>query len=204
ERILGAYPNDGILGEEGSERQGTTGYRWIIDPIDGTRSFVHGVPLYGVLLALEEEGGLPVLGVAYLPGLDEVVCAARDQGAYWNGRRARVRSPRELGEACVGYTGFECFSESDTLDALERVRKAAGLTRGWGDCYGHLLVATGRTDAMLDPIMADWDTSALLPIVEEAGGVFTDWQGERTHLGGSAISASSVELGARLVQIVAG
>jgi histidinol phosphatase-like enzyme (inositol monophosphatase family) len=189
------FPRDAILGEESGEHPGDSGYRWVIDPIDGTKSFVHGVPLYGVLVGLEDPEGTPVAGAVALPALGDLFAAARGEGAYWNGRRARVSAIAAIDAACVVATGDECFAATGTLGAWEAVRARARLVRGWGDCYGHLLVASGRAEAMLDPELADWDCVAILPIVEEAGGVFTDWRGRRTARGKSAVSTNAAIAG---------
>ncbi len=184
------FPQDAFLGEEKGERPGTSGFRWIIDPIDGTKSFIQGVPLYGVMIGLEDPNGEAVLGVVNVPGLTELVHAARGEGCSWNGRRAHVSSVVALKDACVSFTSYKTFDDSGRAPAFERVRARARICRGWGDCYGHILVATGRAEVMLDPILADWDCAALLPILEEAGGTFTDWSGTRTIRGKSGISTN--------------
>ena len=185
------FPGDAVFGEEFGEIEGTSGYRWLVDPIDGTKSFVQGVPLYGVMVGLENPDGEAVVGAIAFPPLGELVVGARGLGAFWNGRRARVSETSELRDAAVVFTGLECFDMTETQDALVRVRSAVRITRSWGDCYGHMLVATGRADAMLDPILADWDCAALQPIVEGAGGVLTDWSGRRTTHGKSAVSTNA-------------
>lgn len=190
ERIMRQYPQDGILGEEFGELNPGAGRRWILDPIDGTKSFVHGVPLYGVLLALEEEGEA-VLGVLHFPALAETVWAASGAGCWFNGKRARVSSTAALDEALVCLTDVEFMEEQGRGPAWDRLRGQAKLTRTWGDCYGHALVATGRAEAMLDPELAPWDAAALKPVIEEAGGVFEDWNGEATHLGLGGISTNA-------------
>jgi len=184
------FPRDGILGEEFGERPGDSGYRWIIDPIDGTKSYIQGVPLYTVLVGLEAAEGEAVVGAVAVPGLSELVVAAKGAGCYWNGRRVRVSEVGELSDACALYTGMECFEETDTLEVERTVRDRVRVVRTWGDAYGHLLVATGRAEIMLDPVLGLWDTAALAPIVEEAGGVFTDWSGRRTIHGRSGISTN--------------
>jgi len=184
------FPGDAFLGEEQGERAGSSGYRWLIDPIDGTKSFIQGVPLYGVLVGLEAPDGEAVLGVVYLPGTDEVIAAARGEGCTWNGKTARVSDVSAIDDACVVFTSLTTFEESSRLQAFERVRTGARVCRGWGDCFGHMLVATGRAEVMLDPILSDWDCAALLPILEEAGGTFTDWSGRRTIHGKSGIATN--------------
>ncbi len=201
ELIEARYPRDGILGEEMGETRPGTRRRWIVDPIDGTRSFVHGVPLYSVLLALEEEGE-PLLGVIHLPALNETVWAARGEGCWWNGRRALVSQVDRLEDACVCWSGDLVEDERKTT-ALRVLAAKAGTARTWGDAYGYALVATGRAEAMVDPIVHPWDTAPLRPIVEEAGGVFTDWTGAATHLGGDSI-ATNAALARQVRQILVG
>jgi histidinol phosphatase-like enzyme (inositol monophosphatase family) len=189
------FPRHAIVGEEMGV-SGDSRHRWILDPIDGTRSFVRGVPLFGVLVALEIDSE-PVIGVCYLPALDEMVAAGRGEGCRWNGRPAQVSAVASLEEALVSLT--EPASLSDVHPGFwERLKKRAGLIRGYSDCYGHVLVATGRAEVMLDPVMNLWDNAALCPIVEEAGGSFTDWSGRRAVDGGSAISTNGVLLSAIL------
>ncbi|CBE67141.1 MAG: histidinol-phosphatase [Candidatus Methylomirabilis oxygeniifera] len=187
--IRQAYPDHGILGEEFGEQQGSSGWTWIIDPLDGTASFLHGVPLFGVLLGLEVEGEV-VLGVANFPALGEVVYAARGLGCFWNGRRAVVSGVDDLKEALLLYTDGAGFEPYGREAAFRHLTAAARMHRSWGDCYGHILVATGRAEVMLDPVMNIWDCAALLPILREAGGTFTDWQGRPTIRGGDAISTN--------------
>ncbi|HET7322631.1 MAG TPA: inositol monophosphatase family protein, partial [Longimicrobiaceae bacterium] len=173
ERIRARYPDDGILGEEGGEEPGRSGRRWVLDPIDGTRSFIHGVPLYGVMVALEA-GGEPVLGVLHFPALGDTVAAARGLGCRWNGRPARVSATARLADALVLTSGD---LPATRVPGLQRLSESAGSFRTWGDCYGYALVATGRAEAMLDPELKVWDAAAVRPVIEEAGGVFTDWSG---------------------------
>jgi histidinol-phosphatase len=189
--ISQAFPLDGILGEEEGERLGTSGRRWIIDPIDGTYSFVHGVPLYAVLIGLEIDGE-PILGAVNLPALNELIYAARGLGCFWNGEPARVSNTNSLHEALLLCTDFGTCEQHGFAMASEALEKLVNARRTWGDAYGHLLVATGRADIMLDPVMNVWDCAALLPIIEEAGGRFTDWRGQNTIHGGNAISANAL------------
>jgi len=185
------FPDDAILGEEEAEKQGSSGRRWIIDPIDGTYAFVHGVPFYGVMIGLEVDGET-ILGVVNLPALSEIIYAARGLGCFWNDKPARVSSTSALNQALLLATDFSTTREDRFGSALEDLRQKANASRTWGDCYGHVLVATGRADVMLDPVMNIWDCAALLPIIEEAGGTFTDWCGRRTITGGNAISTNGV------------
>lgn len=190
ELIKRRFPDDGIVGEEFGVRREEARRRWILDPIDGTRSFVRGVPLYGVLVAVEE-GGEAVVGVLHFPALDETVYAARGEGCWWDGRRVSVSSVGHLEDALVLCTSSEDLEAPEHANAWESLRRRAGLVRTWGDCYGHALVATGRAEVMLDPILATWDAAALAPVVTEAGGSFTDWKGVPGHHGGSGISTNA-------------
>ncbi|MGH9969693.1 MAG: histidinol-phosphatase [Pyrinomonadaceae bacterium] len=190
-RIAEAFPDDSILGEEEGEKPGTSDRRWIIDPVDGTYSFVHGVPLYGVLIGLELASE-PILGVVNLPALAEIVYAARGLGCFWNGERAHVSTTSMLDQALLLCTDFGVCEQYGFGQAAESLQRQVHSRRTWGDAYGYVLVATGRADIMLDPIMNVWDCAALLPILEEAGGTFTDWQGNRTINGRNAISTNGL------------
>lgn len=194
-RIGERFPDDGILGEEFGERPSANGYRWILDPIDGTKSFVHGVPLFGTLIGLER-GEDVVLGVCRFPALDEVVYAARGSGAWWqirdfDPRRVRVSEVPRLSEGLFCTTTITRWERIGRRDAFEKFAGTARLSRGWGDCYGHILVATGRAEVMVDTAMNPWDAAALLPIVEEAGGHFIDWKGRPTIHGGNGVSVNA-------------
>jgi histidinol phosphatase-like enzyme (inositol monophosphatase family) len=186
-----AFPDDGILGEEEGEKIGTTGRRWILDPVDGTYSFVHGVPLYGVLIGLEIAERAE-LGVVNLPAVEEIVYAARGLGCFWNGKQARVSDTGSLADALLLATDFGTCEQHGFGPAAAALSRQVDARRTWGDAYGHTLVATGRADIMLDPVMNVWDCAALAPIVEEAGGTFTNWRGERTIHGGNAISTNGI------------
>jgi histidinol-phosphatase len=188
-RIAERFPGDGIVGEEFGVQDGVSDRRWIIDPIDGTFSYARGVPLFGVLVGVEVEG-TPSVGVAHMPALDETAAAAIGLGCWWNGTRAKTSGIASLGDALVVCGDFYAAHQHGFGEAVERIQAAARARRGWGDCYAHLLVATGRAEAALDPVMSIWDCAALAPIVEEAGGTFTDWHGRRTIDGGNAIATN--------------
>ena len=188
-RISESFPHDAIVGEEGGESPGTSGRRWIIDPIDGTYSFVHGVPFYGVLLGVEVEGE-PAVGVINMPALGELVYAAKGLGCFWNGGPARVSATERLEDALLLSTDFGSCARYGFGPAAEELQRRAAMRRTWGDCYGYVLVATGRADVMLDPVMNVWDCAALMPVLEEAGGTFSDWQGRRTIHSGNAVATN--------------
>lgn len=192
DRLASTFPDDAILGEEFPDKTGTSGFRWILDPIDGTKSFIHGVPLFGTLIGVELESRCEI-GVVRFPALDEVVYAARGSGAWWQigdaaPRQVHVSSISKLSESTFCMTNPSRWFQTGKGPALENLMKSVQLARGWGDCYGHMLVATGRAEIMIDPAMNAWDAAALLPIVEEAGGHYIDWNGTATIYGGNGIS----------------
>ena len=175
------FPEDSIVGEEHGCQGGTSGRLWTIDPIDGTRSFVHGVPLFATLLAMMDSTG-PRLGVTVIPALDEAVWAGRGLGAYHRSgteiRPARVSSTSSLETACITTSGLEYLPAK--LGAWLTQRR--GVTRTWGDGYGYVLLATGRADIMIDPGLSLWDVAPMLVIVPEAGGCITTIDGGDARL----------------------
>jgi myo-inositol-1(or 4)-monophosphatase len=189
QRIWGRYPGHTIVGEEYGAEGDSEDFRWIVDPIDGTKAFVRGVPLYGVLIGLEI-GGVCEVGVAYFPALDEMVCAATDEGCFANGRLARVSETRRLRDGIVCFTDVKGFDKYGRREEWLRVLTTAGDARGWSDAYGHALVATGRADLMLEPALNPWDAAPFPPILREAGGVFCDWSGRETIHAGEGISTT--------------
>ena len=193
-QIAAKYPGHAITGEEfGMAGDEAASHRWFIDPIDGTKSFVRGVPLYAVLIGLEIEGTIQV-GAAYFPALDDMLSAARGEGCWWNGRQAHVSQVRKLQDGVVAYTDLENFEAYDRLEAWKRIQKAAYYRAGWGDAYGYALVATGRAELMLDPVMNTWDCGPFPPIIKEAGGYFGDWQGHETIYAGEALATTATLL----------
>jgi len=191
QRILERFPDDTVLGEEEGESKGNSGRRWVVDPIDGTFAFVHGVPFYGVLIGVEVDDE-PTVGVVNIPALDEIVYGAKGRGAFLNGKPARVSGKTGLEESLVLCTEFSACERYGFGAAAAELQRRAKATRTWGDCYGYVLVATGRAEVMLDPVMNLWDCAALLPIIEEAGGTFTDWRGVRTISGGNSVATNGL------------
>lgn len=192
--IRDAFADDGILGEEFGEQPGTSPYRWILDPIDGTKSFICGVPLYGTLIGVER-AGVSVVGVIYIPGLDECVYAATGGGAWHTRgasepRRAHVSQCSQLGDAVFLTSQLDNFYPRGAQQAYLDLERTASITRTWGDCYGYVLVATGRADVMVDPVMNIWDAAALQPILAEAGGIYCDWSGSPTIHSGEGIGCN--------------
>ncbi|WP_145085100.1 histidinol-phosphatase [Anatilimnocola aggregata] len=195
-KIAAQYPTDGIVGEEFGISEGTSGWRWILDPIDGTKSFISGVPMYGTMIGLERDGR-SWAGVVYIPGLDEGVFAAHGQGCFhFRGAQAprptKVSQRKQLSEGLFVTSQADTFRKRDGWQAFEKLQAAAYITRTWGDCYGYLLVATGRAEVMVDPMLNVWDAAAVQPIIEEAGGTFTDWQGVPTIHAGEAIATNGL------------
>ncbi|MCK6577797.1 MAG: histidinol phosphate phosphatase [Anaerolineae bacterium] len=186
--IRARFPADGVLGEEYGHESGSSGLTWIIDPIDGTKSFTHGVPIYGCLLALVNEAHEPLVGVAHFPALNETVYARKGGGAFWNGRRARVSSVSKLADAVALCSDLNNWGER--ADSWERIVQATTFQRTWGDSYGYALVATGRAEIMIDGWMAIWDSAAFGVILPEAGGTFTDWQGASRIDGGEGFATN--------------
>jgi histidinol-phosphatase len=189
ERILARFPDHGVLGEEFGTHIGTAPCRWILDPIDGTRSFMRGVPLYGVLIGLEVENA-PVLGLAYFPALGEMVSAAKGLGCYWRGVRCQVSAADSLAEATLLTTDPVSTAASPLCAGFDGLADSVDVVRSWGDAYGHALVATGRAEIMVDPILSPWDAAPLYTLLTEAGGQFTDLEGRPDIHGGSGLSTN--------------
>lgn len=188
--ISARFCDDGILGEELGSLRPEGRRRWILDPIDGTKSFVHGVPLWGTLVAVCEDERI-LAGAACFPAVAETIAAAPGLGCWWNGSRARVSEVSDIAEATVLTTDERFRERPDRADGWRRLSERALTSRTWGDCYGYLLLVTGRAEVMVDPVMNPWDAAALLPAVVEAGGVFTDWSGNATAFGGSAVATNA-------------
>jgi histidinol phosphatase-like enzyme (inositol monophosphatase family) len=165
----------GVLGEEFPEKAGDGRHRWILDPIDGTKSFIHHVPLFGTLIALERDG-VPVVGVIACHAVGETVSAAEGLGTWLNGERRRVSTTAGLQDATFTMTSITRMVQG-RAEGVAKLARACGLTRAWGDCYGYMMVATGRADIMVDPIVNLWDAAALYPVIREAGGSFSQWDG---------------------------
>jgi histidinol-phosphatase len=194
--IVREFPGDGAMGEELGTFPSANGFNWIVDPVDGTKSFIHGVPLFGTLIGLEFNKRL-VLGVCRFPALNEVIYAMEGAGAWWQSgtepkREAKVSRVLRLSDALMCVTTISGFERIGRYKTFEELRTAVQLTRGWGDCYGHALVATGRADVMVDPLMNPWDAAPFIPILQEAGGHFLDWQGRPTIYSGNGVSVNDL------------
>jgi histidinol phosphatase-like enzyme (inositol monophosphatase family) len=201
QHLLGDFPDDAFLGEETGATAGSSGYEWIVDPIDGTKSFIRGVPLYATLVGCRQ-AGRGILGVIAIPALGETVHAARGGGA-WHARgsaapvAARVSHRAGLDAALICSSDFTSFSRwggghAEGVAARERLERACGVVRTWGDGYGYLLVATGRADIMIDPLLNPWDAAAVDVVVTEAGGRFSDWQGRASIESGDGVASNGM------------
>lgn len=199
--LLAAFPDDAFLGEETGGQAGSSGYEWVVDPIDGTKSFIRGVPLYATLVGCRH-AGRGAIGVIAIPALDELVYAAAGGGA-WHTRGAappvpaRVSTRRGLSEALVCSSDFTSFSRwaggtGAGTDARIGLEREAGIVRTWGDGYGYLLVATGRADVMIDPLLNAWDAAAVEVVVAEAGGRFSDWRGRLSIEAGDGLATNGL------------
>jgi histidinol phosphatase-like enzyme (inositol monophosphatase family) len=184
------FPQDGIVGEEFGAVRPEARRQWFVDPIDGTKSFVRGVPLWGSLVGIVEDGEV-VAGAVCCPAVEETIVAARGEGCWWNGVRCRVSATTSLSQATVLVTDERAYGDVSKMTGWRALADASAIARSWGDCYGYLLVATGRADVMVDPKMSPWDAAAVLPVITEAGGVFTDWTGARTAFGGDVIATNA-------------
>jgi histidinol-phosphatase len=197
ERLAELRPDDSILGEEFGEEfaadAGSASRRWILDPIDGTKSYVRGVPVWATLVALEE-AGLLTLGLASAPALGRRWWAARGGGAFVregdDTRAVRVSGVRELANAQLCFADYSDWRESGRLDGLLDLSTRCWRTRGYGDFWQHMLVAEGAVDIAVDPGVSMWDLAAPLVIVEEAGGRLTDLSGVSRADGGDGLSSN--------------
>lgn len=188
--IATRFPDDGILGEEFGEERPRAERQWIVDPIDGTKSFIRGVPLWGTLVAVSDRSSV-IAGAAYFPAIDELIVAAIGQGAWWNGTRCRVSDVDNLADATITTTDERFTDHPMRRERWRVLASRVSVARSWGDCFGYLMVATGRAEVMADPVLSAWDAAPFLPIISEAGGVFTDWNRHATIRGGSALATNA-------------
>ncbi len=188
EMITARYPDHGILGEEFGAERADADYCWVIDPIDGTKSFVSGCPLFGTLIALLKNGQ-PLIGLIHQPILNQT-CIGNGTRTLLNGKPTRVRNTTGLSAATLLVTSFLSIGQHQDQGGFDRLTSRIALARTWGDCYGYLLVASGFADIMLDSIVNDWDKLALIPVIRGAGGLITDWQGNDPVSGTSIVAAA--------------
>ena len=190
------YPNDGIVGEEFGETPGSSGIRWILDPIDGTKSFISGVPLYGTMVGIEKDG-IAQVGSVFFPGLNQAIFASRGQGAWHVGgdnaaTRAQVSSRSQLADAVLVTSEAETFGDRGAQEVYDQLSQSVYFARTWGDAYGYMMVAIGKIEVMIDPILNVWDAAAVQPIIEESGGRFTDWAGKSRIDAGESIGSNGL------------
>jgi histidinol-phosphatase len=179
--LLGRFPGDGFLGEEGGEQPGRSGYRWVVDPVDGTRSFVRGIPLWGTIVGLEQRGE-PIAGVVVLPALNggQVYRALRGDGAFKDNQRIRVSEIGRLDQSICFFSNLIYFRQAGRRDDFLRLTERVERERGLGDVYGFVLVAEGAGELMVEQGVHEWDVCGVRALIEEAGGRFTDWDGTPT------------------------
>lgn len=183
------FPTIAFVGEESGSRAGTEPLRWLVDPIDGTRAFLRGMPTWSVLVGLEDAHG-PALGIAFMPAAGDLFVAVRGDGALGNGRPLRVSDVRHLRDAAVSHGGLNQFTAGGELDLLERLGEGTYTQRGFADFDGYRQLLLGRVDAMIDPGVKPWDVCAAAVLVAEAGGRLTAIDGEPTIHTGSALATN--------------
>jgi myo-inositol-1(or 4)-monophosphatase len=189
-RIESKFPHHSIVGEEfGADADERMGYRWFIDPIDGTRYFIRGVPLFSMIIGLEIDGVMQV-GLLYFPALGEMLTAASGLGCQYNGQPAQVSSIQALEDSIVAFSDILNFKKYGKMAAFERISSACHYRVGWSDGYGYLMAATGRIDMMFEAVVSVWDVAPYAVIFREAGGYFGDWHGNETIYAQQALACN--------------
>lgn len=206
QRIGSVFPDDAIIGEEHEDENGTSGFKWIIDPLDGTEAFIRKVPIFGTLVGLEHEGEM-VAGICFMPAQREFAWASKGAGCWWvqdttgaydietlreRAIRAQVSPISELKRAMITTTGQGAFHRSGQVDAFLGLRGATRKDRGFGHCWGHLLVVTGRMEISIEPKIREWDIAPFAAMLREAGGKLTDFEGNETIYSGNALCSNGV------------
>lgn len=191
EWIAARFPGDAVLGEEFGFSGDTRKRRWFIDPIDGTKTFVRGVPLWGTMIAVAQDD-LVIAGAIYCPAVDEMVAAAVGCGCWYNGARCEVSKVSTLDEATILVTDARFPYNPHRAERWKALGAQVAVARTWGDCYGYVQVATGRAELMVDDRLSPWDAASLIPIIREAGGVYTDWRGGHEVDGGDGVASNAV------------
>ena len=199
ELISKHFPDHGIVGEEFGESNKDAEYTWILDPIDGTKSFICGAYSFGTLIGLLKNGQ-PILGVYHHPILNDFLIGD-NQETRINGEKTFVRNCDELNQAVLLTTDHLNIEKYQNIEKFNQLIKKVKLYRNWGDCYGYYLLTTGYADIMIDPIMSPWDILPLIPIIKGAGGVITDYQGNDPVKGKSAV-ASSPEIHSEIISLL--
>jgi len=188
EEIMREFPDHGILGEEFGKHNEEAEYQWILDPIDGTKSFICGTVTFGTLIALTIKGE-PILGVINQPVLKEFLIGDNNT-CELNGQKVFVRDTKKLSEAVLLASEHFTIGKYFSQQKFDELAKNTKLYKNWGDCYGYYLVATGYADIMIDPIMNIWDSMALIPVIRGAGGIITDYEGKDPVKGNSIVAST--------------
>lgn len=206
QRIGNVFPDDAIVGEEHEDEHGTSGFKWIIDPLDGTEAFIRKVPIFGTLVGLEHDGRM-VAGICFMPAQREFAWASKGGGCWWvqdtthaydvetlreRAIRAQVSPISDLKRAMITTTGQGAFHRAGKVEEFLRLRGATRKDRGFGHCWGHLLVATGRMEISIEPKIREWDIAPFAAMLPEAGGMLTDFSGEPTVYSGNAVCSNGV------------
>jgi myo-inositol-1(or 4)-monophosphatase len=197
--IMETYPAHGILGEEFPEHNPDAEYKWVLDPIDGTKSFISGTELFGTLIALLHKGQ-PIISAINFPALNKLLIGDNDSCTL-NGKSVSVRPVKSISESVLLTTDHHDHSEYQNAENFDKLSRNVKLYRTWGDCYGYYLLATGFADIMIDPIMSVWDTMALIPVIRGAGGVITDYQG-KDAVSGDSIVAAHPNIHSKVIEIL--
>lgn len=190
EWIAARFPGDAVLGEEYGFSGDVRKRRWFIDPIDGTKTFVRGVPLWGTMIAVAQDD-LVIAGAIYCPAVEELVAAAVGCGCWWNGARCHVSEVGTLSDATILVTDARFPYNPPRAERWRALGAQVAVARTWGDCYGYVQVATGRAELMVDDRLSPWDAASLIPIIREAGGVYTDWRGGHDVDGGDGVATNA-------------
>ncbi len=201
ELIIKEFPDHGIIGEEFGDYKMDSEYIWVIDPIDGTKSFISGALSFGTLIALLKNGK-PIIGVINHPILNEFLIGD-NENCFLNDKKVKVKKSSQLSEATLLTTDHLNVIKYQNKYGFEKLINQVKLYRNWGDCYGYYLLATGFVDIMIDPIMSVWDSMALIPIIKGAGGTITDYQGNDAAKGNSIVAAVP-ELHSMVINILNG
>lgn len=200
EEIMKNFPDHGIIGEEFGVYNKDAKYKWVLDPIDGTKSFICGTVVFGTLIALTENDK-PILGVFNQPVLNEFLLGDNNVTTL-NGEKVSVKPAKNLLESVLLTTDQLNIEKHKDINKFTALTKKVKIYRNWGDCYGYYLLSTGYADIMIDPIMSIWDSMALIPIVNGAGGKITDYEGNNAATGCSIIACSSKELHKQVLEIL--
>lgn len=198
--IRARFPGHGVLGEEFGAENTNAEFVWVLDPVDGTKSFITGVPLFGTLIALLHQGQ-PVLGCIHQPILRQLVVGDGSTTTL-NGAPVRCRPTKSLADATLLTCDWLAPAQHQDGAAFDRLAKSCRLCRTWGDAYAYLLLATGWADLAADPIMNPWDIAALVPVIRGAGGVITDWQSGAAYPAESTVAAATPELHAAAMAVL--